>query len=264
MRNLLVVMDHSLEASIALTMACRFESTVRIHPIYVTPSPGHDLEIGAGWARKSWGKENIQKARKDVQDLVISQGRQCPYLEDPIITGGDPVRTVATHFMESNYDMLITGAPYRSLDAMALAHRFKEAVRKSSKDLPLLIVRHLSTVKGTLALTDGGNQAIKTLGFLNRISPLLSEEITLIGLTRKDAAPSTTDALILERGLAILKEKNINAEGHTETGLGHEGLKKKIEKTGLLICPYLSAACMGWYEKLGKHLDSILFYMTNE
>lgn len=262
MRNLLVVMDHSLEASMALTMACRFESTIRIHPIYVAPSPGHDLEIGAGWARKSWVKENIEKAQKDAHDLVIAHGRECPCLEKPILTRGDPVKTIAEHFMQSGCDMLIAGAPYRGLDSVALANRFREAVRKSARDLPLLVVRHMGTVNGTLALTDGGDASLKTLGFLNRISPLLSEEITLICPSEKDGAPGTSQALVLERGLAVLQEREINAAARTEADLMEEGLEANFRKTGLLVCPYSSAACMSWYEKRGRDINAVLFYIT--
>lgn len=262
MRNLLVAIDHSLEASIALRIACRFGSNVRIHPIYVSPPPGHDLVIGAGWARKSWGKENIQQAQKDVRDLIVAQGQRCPHIEEPIVTTGEPVKTIADHFIQKNYDLLITGAPFRGLEPMALAHRFKEAVRKTSKDLPLLVVLHLNTIKKTLVLTDGGDPAEKALGFLNRMSPLLSEKITLIGLTGKVSHLINTEALNLERGLAILKEKDIDATGHTEKNLGSKGIKTEINQADLLICPILSDACIHRYKLFGENLNSVLFYLS--
>lgn len=264
MRNLLVAIDHSLEASIALRIACRFGSAVTIRPIYVSPTPGHDLAIGAGWARKTWEKENIQKARKNVRDLLVPQGQRCPHLEDPVVASGEPIKTIAGHFKQNTYDMLITGAPFRGLESLVLAHRFKEAIRKASKDLPLLVVQHLNTIKKTLALTDGGDEAEKALGFLNRISPLLSEKITLIGLAGKEEPSPNAETLNLERGLAILKEKDIDARGFTGKTLGIQGIENQIKQADLLVFPISSDTCLNCFKMFGKDLDSVLFYMSQD
>ncbi|MFH1155172.1 MAG: universal stress protein [Pseudomonadota bacterium] len=264
MRNLLVVVDNSPEATRALQMACRFESGVRIHPIHISPPPGHDLAIGAGWARMSWTKENMRQARKEAQDLIVSQGRTCPMIEEPVVASGDPIRSITEHFVQGDYDMLIVGDHFRGLEPLALARRFFDALRKSRKDLPLLVVRNLGAIKRTLALTDGGDASAKSLGFLNRISPLLSEKITLLGLAGKTDTQAATEPLILERGLAILKEKDIDADGFTAGKLGRPGLKTEMDKADLLVYPLSSDACSHVYETFGTTLDAILFYMTQD
>jgi hypothetical protein len=262
MQNLLVMVDRSLEANNALETACYFEPHVRIQPIHVSPPQERDIAMGAGWARISWGKETMKKARRDLQDLLLSKGRQCPHINDPIVVSGDPVKTVVSRFQEGDFDMIITGAPFRGLDALGLAYRFRDVKKKASKDLPLLIVNHLGMVHNTLALTDGKDSSAKALGLLNRIGPLLSEQISLIGITAKNLPHPAPESLILEQGLAILKEKDIDAAGHTAESLGSDGIREHISQADLLVCPLSSDACTDVYVRFGQEVNAVLFFIA--
>jgi hypothetical protein len=262
MQNLLVMVDRTLEANNALETACYLEPHVRIQPIHVSPPQEHNIAMGAGWARISWGKETMKKARRDLQDLLLSKGHQCPHINDPIVVSGDSVKTVMNRFQEGDYDMIITGAPFRGLDALGLAHRFRDAMKKPAKDLPLLIVSHLGTVHKTLALTDGQDPSARALGLLNRIGPLLSEGITLIGIAGKHVTRHVPESLILEQGLAILKEKDIDAAGHTAESLGDDGIREQISQADLLVCPLTSEACTDVYVRFGQEVKAVLFFIA--
>ena len=91
MLNLLVAVDHSLEASFALRTACLLGLQIRIRPIYVFDPPGRDMSFGAGWAWKSWERDTRQQAKTYIDDLVLAERNQCANIEDPVIVMGDPV-----------------------------------------------------------------------------------------------------------------------------------------------------------------------------
>lgn len=264
MKNLLVAVDHSPESDLALQTACRFGPGLRVQPIYVSPPPGHDLAMGAGWARKSWEKEKMIQARKAAEDLAGSRDYPCSYIEPYAAASGDPVKAIADRFIHGNYDLLVTGSPFRGVASTALAYRYREATRKAVKDLPLMLIPHLTPMVRILVLTDGKDPAVKMLGFLNRISLFLSDRITLISVGDRKNSAGSPETLILESGLAILKEKDIEAQGFTLKSLGPVRLKSLIRRADLLVCPVVSEACEALIETAGAGLLPTLFYISRD
>lgn len=265
MLNLLVAVDTSLEASIALRTACSLSSQVSIQPIYVYDPPGRDIEVGAGWARHSWEKETSQLAQDNIENLVLAERNQCPGINDPVVLKGEPVIKITNYFWQHHFDLLVVGAPFRSLGTVGLSRCFKNIAQKGKKGLPLLIVRHLKNFSRVIALTDGGDSAERALGLLLRFIPFLNVKITLVGLTRAGDHSQKTQVLNLERGHAILKEKDVEAKGHTISELGIKGIKAKLEKTDLLICPVLPDDGHQYLKELEiNKLQAALFYIGQE
>ncbi|NOX32993.1 MAG: universal stress protein [Deltaproteobacteria bacterium] len=263
--NLLVAVDTSLEASIALRTACSLSSKVSIQPIYVYDPPGRDIEVGAGWARHSWEKETSHQARANIENLVLAERNQCPDINDPVVLKGDPAAKITAYFRQNHFDLLVVGAPFRSMKTVGLSRCFRNAVQKSKKGLPLLIVRHLKNIQRVVALTDGGDSAERALGLLLRFIPFLTVKITLVGLARAGDKSHKIQVLNLERGRAILKEKDMEACGHTISELGFKGIKKKLKDTDLLICPVLPHDGHNYLKELEiNKLQAALFYIGQE
>ncbi len=238
MLNLLVAIDRSLEASIALRTACFFGLQIRIQPIHVSDPPGRNMSFGAGWAWKSWERETSQQAGENIEDLVITERSQCPNIEDPVVLIGEPFQKIANHFLENDYDLLVTGAPFRGLEPKAICNKYGIFAKKVDKEVPLLMVRHLKTINRIIALTDGGVPAEKALGILIRLAPLLSGDIVLVALPQTHNPSPKTEALNLERGLAIFKEKGIEVEGRTLSSMDTGKLKRELHDADLVVAPY--------------------------
>jgi hypothetical protein len=237
MLNLLVTIDRSLEASFALRTACLFGTAVNIQPIYVFDPPGRDIAFGAGWARKSWERETSRQAEENIGDLVQAERSQCPSIHDPVVLTGDPIQEPAEYFWSGDFDLLVVGAPFRGLGPLDLCRRFGNAAHKEHRDLPLMVVRHLKNMDKIVALTDGSDLAENTLGLLLKINSFISGKITLVGMAGAGSKDPSSDTLNLERGLAILNEKGIQAAAHSASELGAERLTAMMKEADLLVNP---------------------------
>ncbi|MDR3630427.1 MAG: universal stress protein [Desulfocapsaceae bacterium] len=237
MLKLLVAVDRSLEASIALRTACFLGSQVRIQPIYVVDPPGRDMTFGAGWAWKSWERETSQQAEENIEDLVISERSQCPNIDNPIILTGEPFQKISSYSWENDFDLVVTGAPFRGLEPKALLNRFAAVARKAEKSIPLLVMRHLKDMQRIVAFTDGGASAEKALGILIRLVPPLSADIVLIALAQGSRPSPNTETLNLERGLAIFREKGIEVSGRTLSNLDPGKLQIELQGADLVVGP---------------------------
>jgi nucleotide-binding universal stress UspA family protein len=238
MLKLLVAVDRSLEASIALRTACLFGLQVRIQPIYAVDPPGRNMTVGAGWAWKSWEREASQQAEENIEDLVISERTQCPNIEDPVVLTGEPFQKMAGYFWENDFDLVIAGTPFRGLELKALISRFAAVAKKSEKPLPLLVMRHLKDIKRIVAFTDGGVAAETALGILIRLIPPLAADIVLIALAQGAAPSPNAETLNLERGLAIFSEKDIEVKGQTLSSLDPQKLKAELQRADLVVGHY--------------------------
>ncbi len=237
MLNLLVAVDRSLEASFALRTACLFGTGINIQPIYVFNPPGRDLAFGAGWARKSWERETSRHAEENIEDLVLAERNQCPDIHDPVVLTGDPIQEPAEYFWTGKFDLLVAGTPFRGSGPLALCRRFDHVARKEHRTLPLMVVQHLKNIEKIMAFTDGSDLAENTLGLLLKINAFLSRRITLVGMAGAKSKDSSTETLNLERGLAILNEKGIVAEGHSASVLGAERVTAMMKAADLLVNP---------------------------
>ena len=237
MLNLLVVIDRSLEASFALRTACLFGTEVNIRPIYVFDPPRRDIAFGAGWARKSWERETSRQAEESIEDLVVAERTACPNIDDPVVMTGDPIQEPADYFWSGKFDLLVLGAPFKGQGPMTLCRRFSHVARKEHRPLPLMVVRHLKDIKNVVALTDGSDMAENTLGLLLKINYLISGQITVVGTCTDKDKTASTETLNLERALAILNEKGVQASGHTASTLGTQALADMVCQADLLVNP---------------------------
>jgi nucleotide-binding universal stress UspA family protein len=263
MLNLLVAIDRSLEASFALRTACLFGTDLNIQPIYVFDPPGRDLAFGAGWARKSWERETSRMAEEDIEDLVQAERSQCPNIHDPVVLTGDPIQEPAEYFWSGSFDLLAVGAPFRGLSPLALCRRFGNVARKEHRALPLMVVRHLKRIEKIVALTDGSDLAENTLGLLLKISSFISDKIALVGLAGSETGDFSTEDLNLERGLAILNEKGIQATGHSASALGADRLAAMLKSADLLVNPVRKKDPLQFSPELDEdELQAILLYLN--
>lgn len=235
MLNLLVTIDHSLESSFALRTACMFGTDVNIQPIHVFDRPGRDIAFGAGWARKSWERETSRQAEETIEDLVSAEKSQCPCIHDPLVLTGDPIQEPADRFWSSQFDLLVVGAPFRGLGPLALVRHFNQVTRKAGRSLPLMVVHHLKPINKIVALTDGSELAENALGLLFKINTFISGRIALVGIANRESRSSSTEALNLERGLAILNENGIRTDGHCASDLGTEHLTRMLKEAELIV-----------------------------
>ena len=262
MLNLLVAVDHSLEASFALRMVCFMGMKIQIQPIYVIDPPGRALSLGAGWARKSWERETRRKAEAYTEGLLVAERTQCANIRDAVIKVGNPVQEITGYFWQGNYDMLVVGAPFRETEPLALCRQLHHAVRKARRELPLLVVRQLKDIRQVVALTDGSAAAESALDLLIRLSSFLSLAVTLVGLPPGNAVPGTSQQLNLERGQAILQEKGIDAEGFTAASLADVELIHKLKAADLLVAPFTKGDFPPHLQGLSdREIQAAVFYI---
>ncbi len=260
MLNLLVAVERSLEASFALRTACLLGEQIRIRPIYVFDPPGRDISLGAGWAWKSWERETRQQAKAVIDDLVLAERIQCASIEDPVILMGEPVQEMTGYYWKDGFDLLVVGVPYREWGPLTLSRRFWQAAKKSHRDLMLMAVRQLKSIRRVVVLTDGGGQAESALGVLVRFKPFLPSAITLVGLPRGKGPAVETEALNLERGQAILKEKGIDAAGRKASDLRPEELSQLVREADLVVGPFLKEDAHTHLHGVSEHdLQATLF-----
>ncbi len=265
MLNLLVAVEHSLEASFALRTACFFGMKIDIQPIYVIGPPGRDITLGAGWAWKSWERETRQQAKAYIEDLLLAERNQCANIEDPVILTGDPIQEMTGYFWQGSYDMLVVGAPFRKFEPLALSRRMRQTAKKAHRDLPLLVVRHLKKIQHVVALTDGGAPAENALGLLSRLSSFSSFSITLVSLARNNSPPNELQTLNLERGQAILKEKGIDAAGFTADSLPTGELTNKLKAADLVVSPFPTDDHHPHLHGLSdQDIQAVLFYIGRD
>jgi hypothetical protein len=263
MLKLLVAIDRSLEASFALRTACLFGTDLNIQPIHVFEPPGRDIAFGAGWARKSWERETSRQAEEKIEDLVQAERNQCPYIHDPVVLNGDPIQEPAEYFWSGRFDLLVVGAPFRGLGLLDLCRRFSHAARKEGKTLPLMVVRHLKNIEKIVALTDGSDLSENTLGLLLKINSFISGRITLVGTAAAKTEDPSTENLNLERGLAILNEKGIDASGYSASALGSERLAEMLKTADLLVNPiHKKEAPHFGYELHEDEIKAVLLYLN--
>ena len=262
MLSLLVAIDRSLEASFALRTACLFGTDLNIQPIYVFDPPGRDIAFGAGWARKSWERETSRQAEENIGDLVLAERNQCPNIHDPVVLTGDPFQEPAEYFWSGKFDLLVVGAPFRGSGPLALCRRFGNVARKEGRTLPLMVVRHLKNIATIVALTDGSDLAENTLGLLMKISSFISGRITLISTGASKTKDASTETLNLERGLAILNEKPLQADGHCASALGTERLTAILKSADLLVNPVHREDPRHFsYELQEDEIQAVLLYL---
>jgi nucleotide-binding universal stress UspA family protein len=263
MLNFLVAVDRSLEASFALRTACLFGTDLNIQPIYVFNPPGRDLAFGAGWARKSWERETSRHAEENIEDLVMAEKSQCPYIHDPVVLTGDPIQEPAEYFWSGKFDLLVVGTPFRGSGPLALCRRFGHVARKENQALPLMVVHHFKNIENIVAFTDGSDIAENTLGLLIKINAFISGRITLVGMAGIQSQDSSTETLNLERGLAIFNEKGIRAEGHSASALGAERLTAMMKAADLLVNPAHKKDLHHFlYELNEDEIQAVLLYLS--
>ena len=265
MLKILVAVDRSLESSFALRTACLFGPQNLIKPIYILEPPTRDMTLGAGWARKSWERETSRQAQVDIDDLVVADRIQCPNIENPLVLTGDLVQEVSRVFWEEAFDFLMLGVPFRGWGGWALSHRLHQAARKAKKDIPLLTVRRFKQIEKVVALTDGSGPAESALGLMAGLSSFIQQDLTLVGLSREHDSGSDSESLHLERGLAILKEKGLEAEGWLASDLGPEELARVLKSFDLVVKPVLKGDRYSYLrELLDEEVQAVLFYVGKD
>ena len=228
--------------------------------------PAGTLPLGAGWARKSWERESIKKAQVEIEDLMVAERNQCPNIENPMVLTGEPVHEAARIFWEDRYDVLMAGVPFRGWGGLTLGRKFSAVAKKARKEIPLLVVRQLKALNRAIALTDGSGPAESALGVMVRLSSILPKDLTLVGLSRDGHAGPESENLHLERGLAILREKGLEARGELASSLGPSGLTRELKSYDLLVKPFLKD---DRYSFLNELLDeeipgAVLFYIGKD
>jgi hypothetical protein len=262
MLDLLVVVDHSLEASFALRTACLLGQQSHIRPIYVFEPPGRDLSFGAGWAWKSWEKETSHQAEEDIEDLLLTERSQCSNIDEPVVLPGEPLQGVAEYFLRESYDLILIGSPFRGMGPLALSKKLWQSARKVREDIAVLVVRRLIKNRQVAVLMDGSDSAESALDLLVRMSKYVSYEITLFGLARHGQPSSDSETLNLERGLAILKEKGIDEVAYEASALITGGLPAKLKDFDLIIAPYHQDERHNpLQEFINEEAKAVLFYI---
>ena len=262
MFKILVAVDHNLESSFALRTACLFGLEHMIQPIYVYEPPGRDVSFGAGWARKSWERETSRKAQGDIEVLLAAERNQCPNIKQPLVMNGEPVHELTQKFWEDSFDLLVMGVPFRGLGGLSWSRKFSPVAKKNGRDIPLMVVRQLNPIERVVALTDGSGPAESALGLMVRLSSLMPHDLTLVGLSREGDSGSESETLHLERGLAILKEKGMEAVGRLASDLGPEGLVNELRSNDLVVKPVLKGDRYDYlHDLMDNDLNAVLFYI---
>ena len=204
-----------------------------------------------------------QRAISEIDDLVMAERSLCANIEEPIIATGDPVHALTHHFWGNPFDLLVVGTPFRDWGARTLSRRFWQAARKSGRDLPLLLVRHLKSIRRVAVLTDGSEPAQKALDLFVRFYPLLSCDVAVVGLARENRPSADTQGVDVEALVAGLKAKGIDAADRGTLSPGADELRAELKAADLVVSPFLSAEHHSPFQELMDHaVEAGIFYMA--
>ena len=152
MIKVLVSVDSDLASSIALRYACQLANLVEVElqTIHIK-EPGLEVpSTGAGWARRTWEKELLQKGEDEIAQLLRAESSFCPVLSKPLVFIGDRQEAILNELQRGGYDLFVEGIP--SVAASAKLYQRINSSLYQQMNCPFILVKNLLPLQRVLLL----------------------------------------------------------------------------------------------------------------
>jgi nucleotide-binding universal stress UspA family protein len=220
MLRTLVAVDHELESNFALRFACNLAQfgDLEVEAVHVLEPLPMDLLRNLGWARSHWNEEQITQAEEEITQLIAGEIESCPMHGKPKIVQGDPVKMILVEAKTGDFDLVVIGAPYRSLSVKPLLGPIQAKVIQKI-DRPLVLVKTVRKIQKVLICTDGTSTAEQGLGFIARLFQKGNFSLSLVHVQDTFHGKSRVQAKeTLQRGEKLLQEHGLAPELHLLEG----------------------------------------------
>ena len=152
MIKVLVAVESDLASSIALRYGCQLANLmeVELQTIHVKDPGLEGPATGAGWARRTWEKELLQKGKDDIAQLLKAESSFCPVLNQPLIFIGDREEEILNELKRGAYDLFVEGIP-----SVSFSSKLYQKIHSSlyqHMGCPFILVKNLLPLQKVLLL----------------------------------------------------------------------------------------------------------------
>jgi len=155
MIKVLVAVASDLASSIALRYGCQLANLmeVELQTIHVKEPGLEGPATGAGWARRTWEKELLQKGKDEIAQLLKAESSFCPVLSKPLIFIGDRQEEILNELQRGGYDLFVEGIP--SVSSSSKLYQRIHSSLYQQMNCPFILVKNLLPLqRGLLLLSD--------------------------------------------------------------------------------------------------------------
>ena len=152
MIKVLVSVDSDLASSIALRYGCQLANLmeVELQTIHVKEPGLEGPATGAGWARRTWEKELLEKGKNDIAQLLKAESSFCPVLSKPLIFIGNREEEILNELKRGAYDLFVEGIP--SVSSSARLYQRIHSSLYQHMGCPFILVKNLLPLQRVLLL----------------------------------------------------------------------------------------------------------------
>jgi len=152
MIKVLVAVASDLASSIALRYACQLANLmeVELQTIHIKEPGLEGPATGAGWARRTWEKELLQKGKDEIAQLLKAESSFCPVLSKPLISIGDREEEILNELQRGAYDLFVEGIP--SVSSSSKLYQKIHSSLYQHMGCPFILVKNLLPLQRVLLL----------------------------------------------------------------------------------------------------------------
>ena len=152
MIKVLVAVESDLASSIALRYGCQLANLldVELQTIHIKEPGLEGPATGAGWARRTWEKELLEKGKNDIAQLLKAESSFCPVLSKPLIFIGDREEEILNELKRGAYDLFVEGIP--SVPSSAKLYQKIHSSLYQHMGCPFILVKNLLPLQKVLFL----------------------------------------------------------------------------------------------------------------
>ncbi len=193
--KVLVPVDVGLASSLALRYLCNVGKrlSMEIDIVYVKEPVSEPPSTGSGWARRTWERESMTKAKKELSQFVGSEEGFCPALGTTNVVFGPRDDTILKEISRGKHDLLVEGLSPMD-ETISLFRRIRSKLYQNVP-CPVLLVRKLMPLDRALILCKDMH-ALES--GLTPFSPLFSMAQPKVDLLFMDPSDSEERARIRE------------------------------------------------------------------
>lgn len=143
----LISIHLDLASSLAIRFVCQMANHIdlEIHPVHVKGGDLHGPHIGAGWARRTWEREVLSRAREEIMEMISSEMGFCPVIQQPRVIFGDKDAELLKHIAAESFDLYVEGVFYQwtssEIHKRVRSRLFQKAL------CPVMMVKGLKPIK---------------------------------------------------------------------------------------------------------------------
>lgn len=157
MLRFLVAIDHSVESSFALRVACLLAGEGRGHveALHVLAPSSETSDYGRGWAVHTYRREQLKVAHRDMADVIASESGTCGTQPELKVVFGMAVKEIAREVSKGSFDFLFMGSVH------PLEGPHQGILRKLLHKVPcpIVVLKHYRPIRRVLLYLEEGTAA---------------------------------------------------------------------------------------------------------